>query len=155
MKKPSLILGSRYASSDEAIAPLRSAVPWAKHISGDVLVPESRLRFRLGEGKGRLLYRLIVQVKKEEKGFVALAILEPFTMPEILLAAAVAALAFTVIGMQMPGLLFVFIPLWLLSIAVHAYRKLKSSDDVLRQIAALYEPNQSLEPTAPSGRGSS
>jgi hypothetical protein len=139
MKDSSVVLGSGYASSEQAIAPLRSAIPWAKHIHGDVCLPESHLSFRVGAGKGRLIYRLVVQVKKEENGFATVATIEPFTRSEMILSGAAAALVFTLIGAQMPELLFVVVPLWILSVSLHAYQKLKSSHEVLRELASFYE----------------
>lgn len=140
MIKPWIVLGSGYASGEQAISPLRRVVPWLHHITGEVELPDTLLDVRLLEGKSLLHFRVVVHVERIQEGFATLAFVEPFTAIDVAVLIGSGALIVAVVGTLAPSWLFALIPLWLAAAVLQVRRRLRGMQGVQRELAGFYEP---------------
>ena len=150
------ILARGYSTPEEALAPLRSALPWMKRVEGDLVVPISKFVFQHGEGRGRIRYRVSVAAEKKEAGFDVVLRVERLSAFEVLGLLFGAAVFSAVVGFSQPEALWFVIPFVMLISAVRFVYIWSQVGAASEAFSLPYEePNQAPEPTAPSGRGSS
>ena len=119
-------LKTRATTQDEALAPLRAALPWDKRFAGAIATPVSKLKYTCGN-KGHI--DLFIDVVSDSGGYILKVSATWLHWIQCILIPGAAVLALSCFRMEI-GLFFgamwlLFIPLWVLNGRRHADQAIK------------------------------
>ena len=132
-------LPPRFATLDDALAPLRSALPWMKSVDGDLRTPESYLVYQYGEGKQRIRYHMRVSAKKDADQYVVVLRLERVSVFELLSNLVPLGLFFKVLAIKAPDALLYVAPVLIIVISIRLAFVLRHTDAALNAFSLPYE----------------
>ena len=132
-------LPPRFATLDDAPAPLLLARPWMKNVDGDLCTPESYFVYQHGEGKQRIRYHMCILAKKDVDRYVVVVRLERVSVFELLSILLPLGLFSVVLAIKVPAALLYVVPVLIIVILVRLAFVLRHTDAALNAFSVLYE----------------
>jgi hypothetical protein len=130
------VLSCGHSTPDEALAPLRSSLPWIYDLTGDIKSSEARLEYNYAKGRGSLHFNVQITIKYKDNGYAVISTINRLDAHEIIqyILGLIIALSF-VVYKHNTYILLIFV---CICIGIRIKYVFNKADLLMRQISMAY-----------------